>query len=49
MKSLVVGIGECLAAKDADAALVTFALGSCVGVAVFDPVAAVGEIGRAHV
>ncbi len=43
-KALVVGIGDCQASRDRDAALVTYALGSCVGVAVFDPASSVGGL-----
>jgi chemotaxis protein CheD len=44
MNPVVVGIGECHAVCDASVTLVTYALGSCVGVAVFDPVASVGGL-----
>jgi chemotaxis protein CheD len=40
----VVGLGALHATSDADAVLVTYALGSCLGVAVYDPVACVGGL-----
>lgn len=44
MKSLVVGISDCKVAKDADAVLVTYALGSCIAVVIYDPVTKVGGL-----
>ncbi len=41
-KSLVVGMGDMLSSNDASAQLVTYSLGSCVGVTIYDPVAKVG-------
>jgi chemotaxis protein CheD len=41
---IVVGIADCATSKDRDTSLVTYALGSCVGVAVFDPAASVGGL-----
>ncbi|MBM3812851.1 MAG: chemotaxis protein CheD [Acidimicrobiia bacterium] len=41
---IVVGIGDCKLAKDPDATLVTYALGSCIAVTVYDPVAKVGGL-----
>jgi chemotaxis protein CheD len=41
-KSLVVGMGDMLASNDPTATLVTYSLGSCVGVVIYDPVARVG-------
>lgn len=38
----VVGIADLAMTADPDATIVTFALGSCIGVTVFDPVARVG-------
>lgn len=43
-KNLVVGMGDMLASNDAQATLVTYSLGSCVGVAIHDPVARVGGL-----
>lgn len=39
---LVVGVADCQVTNDAAASLVTYALGSCVAVAIHDPVAQVG-------
>ncbi len=39
---IVVGIADLAMSGDPDATLVTYALGSCIGVTVFDPVARVG-------
>jgi chemotaxis protein CheD len=39
---LVVGMGELVVSADEGVTLVTYALGSCLGVAVYDPVARVG-------
>lgn len=38
----VVGIADMVLSADAEATLVTYALGSCIGVTIFDPVARVG-------
>lgn len=38
MKTLVVGVGDCKVTGDAGAELVTYALGSCIAVAIWDPV-----------
>lgn len=39
---LIVGIGDCKVTRAAESVLTTYALGSCIAVAVHDPVAAVG-------
>lgn len=44
MSTLVVGIGDCRVSDDPDDELVTYALGSCIGLAVWDPVARVGGL-----
>ena len=44
MKVITVGIADCQVSKDADAALVTHALGSCVAVVVHDSHAGVGGL-----
>jgi len=44
MSSIVVGIGECAVSDDPDAVLVTYALGSCIAVVIFDPVLKVGGL-----
>lgn len=41
---LVVGLGELQVSEDPAATLVTYALGSCLGVAIHDPVARVGGL-----
>lgn len=38
LSSLVVGISDCKVTRDAESVLVTYALGSCIAVAVHDPV-----------
>lgn len=42
--NVVVGMADCHVTSDAGNMLVTYALGSCVGVAIYDPVARVGGI-----
>ncbi len=42
MANLVVGIADCQVSKSRDHVLVTYALGSCIAVAIHDPVAGVG-------
>jgi chemotaxis protein CheD len=44
MKSLVVGISDCKVSNDLDCTLVTYALGSCIAVALYDPSAKVGGL-----
>jgi chemotaxis protein CheD len=44
MKSLVVGISDCKVSNDPDSALVTYALGSCIAVALYDPAAKIGGL-----
>jgi chemotaxis protein CheD len=44
MSSIVVGMADCRLSDDADAVLVTYALGSCIGLAIHDPVARVGGL-----
>jgi chemotaxis protein CheD len=41
---LTVGVGDCKVSNAADAALTTYALGSCIALAIYDPVAAVGGL-----
>jgi len=41
---IVVGVGDLVVCKDPGALLVTYALGSCIGVTVYDPVAKVGAL-----
>jgi chemotaxis protein CheD len=42
MRSLVVGISDCKISWDPEDLLITYALGSCIAVALYDPVAKVG-------
>jgi chemotaxis protein CheD len=44
MTQIVVGISDCQATKDRSATLVTYALGSCIGVGMFDPASSVGGL-----
>lgn len=44
MKTLVVGMGDCKASNDPDTTLVTYALGSCLAVTMFDPQSKVGAM-----
>jgi chemotaxis protein CheD len=41
---LVVGISDCVVSNDAAAVLVTYALGSCIAVSIYDPMARVGGL-----
>jgi len=42
--NLIVGVGDMRVSNDAEAVLVTYSLGSCIGLAVYDPVARVGGL-----
>jgi chemotaxis protein CheD len=44
MTQLTVGVGDCKVSNQSDAALTTYALGSCIALAIHDPVAAVGGL-----
>ncbi|MDE3167145.1 MAG: chemotaxis protein CheD, partial [Acidobacteriota bacterium] len=44
MEQIVVGMADCRVAAEAGKVLATFALGSCIGLAVYDPRAAVGGL-----
>jgi chemotaxis protein CheD len=44
MTSIVVGVGDCKIADSAGEALTTYALGSCIGLAVYDPAAHIGGL-----
>ena len=44
MSNLVVGVADCQVSPARDAVLVTYALGSCIAVAIHDPVAQVGGL-----
>ncbi len=41
---IIVGIADMQVTKDPEAMLVTYSLGSCIGVAIYDPVAGVGGL-----
>jgi chemotaxis protein CheD len=41
---ILVGMSDCKTSKDRDSTLVAYALGSCLGVGVFDPAATVGGL-----
>lgn len=41
---VVIGVADCCVTSDPSAVLVTYALGSCVGVSIYDPVAHVGGL-----
>ena len=43
-KSLVVGVADMVVSNDAGAELVTYSLGSCLGITVYDPVKKVGGL-----
>jgi chemotaxis protein CheD len=42
--NVVVGVGDCCVSSDPESVLITYALGSCIGVSVYDPVAQVGGL-----
>ena len=42
--AVIVGVADCQTSNDAKATLVTFALGSCIGLGMFDPSAKVGGL-----
>jgi chemotaxis protein CheD len=44
MRTVVVGIGDCRLERDPDSQLVTYALGSCIALTVYDPVTRVGGL-----
>lgn len=44
MNTIVVGIADCKLSNDPDSVLVTYALGSCIGLAIHDPVTRVGGL-----
>ncbi len=44
MTTVVVGISDCKVSQSCDAMLITYALGSCIAVALYDPVAKVGGL-----
>jgi len=44
LSSVIVGISDCKVTRDADSVLVTYALGSCIAVAMHDPVTKVSGL-----
>jgi chemotaxis protein CheD len=44
MTTLIVGIGECRVSNREDGRLITYALGSCIGLSAWDPVSKVGGL-----
>jgi len=44
MSTLVVGVGDCKVTADPSAELVTYALGSCIAVAIWDPISRVAGL-----
>lgn len=42
--AIVIGVSECRTSKDRDSYLVTYALGSCIGLAAYDPGSGVGGL-----
>jgi chemotaxis protein CheD len=44
MNRLIVGMADCKISGDPDAVLITYALGSCIGLAIHDPVSRVGGL-----
>lgn len=42
--TVVIGVADCQVSADAGSVLVTYALGSCIGLSIFDPVAGVGGL-----
>jgi chemotaxis protein CheD len=44
LTTMVVGISDCKVTKNPDSVLVTYALGSCIAVALYDPIAKLGGL-----
>lgn len=44
MSNLVVGVGDCQLSTKADDNIITYALGSCIAIAIYDPVAQVAGL-----
>ncbi len=44
VKGTVVGVGDCAVINDTAGSLVTYALGSCIGLALYDPIRHVGGL-----
>jgi chemotaxis protein CheD len=48
MSELIVGISDLKVSKNPGDVLITYALGSCIGITVYDPKARVGGIAAFH-
>ena len=44
MSAMIVGVSDCLISRDPESTLVTYALGSCIGLSIWDPEAKVGGL-----
>jgi len=44
MKTVTIGISDCKVSQDVDSVLVTYALGSCIAVALYDPISRAGGL-----
>jgi len=44
MTNIIVGVADMKVSDDSDSALITYSLGSCIGVAIYDPVSKVGGL-----
>jgi chemotaxis protein CheD len=44
IRTLFVGVSDAKVSREADASLVTYALASCIGISIYDPVASVGGL-----
>lgn len=44
MTAIVVGVGDCQVSGDPDSYLITYALGSCIAVSIYDPASRVGGL-----
>ncbi|HEY4045346.1 MAG TPA: chemotaxis protein CheD [Acidobacteriaceae bacterium] len=44
MAAIVVGVGDCRVSRDPDSYLITYALGSCIAVSIYDPTRNVGGL-----
>jgi chemotaxis protein CheD len=44
MKNIIVGVADMKVSNDREAVLITYSLGSCIGVAIYDPVVKVGGL-----
>jgi chemotaxis protein CheD len=44
MKKLVIGVSDCLVSNDPEVSLITYALGSCIAIMIYDAVSRVGGL-----